>query len=424
MSIKKVGSSWRRIFFRLGPGLITGASDDDPSGIATYSQSGAAFGFTQLWAPLYTLPFMVVVQEMCGRIGLVTGRGLAAVISQYYSRWILYGCVGLLLIANTVNIGADLGAMASVVELLVGGEFVIWLLLITAATLCLEIFVSYKVYARYLKYLTLSLFAYVITAFMVGANWRDIFLFITVPSFSFHPTYLMGIVALLGTTISPYLFFWQASEEVEEEVARHKLTAMDVGVPKFNNKDIRVMRLDTVVGMIFSNVIMLFIMITAAGSFGAHGIATINTAAEAAEALRPLAGTFTFFLFALGILGTGLLAVPVLAGSVSYAVAETIGWRSGLYNKFSEAHGFYGVITVATLVGLIVNFVGVPPFAMLYYTAVLNGVIAPILLIVIVHIASNKKIMGQHTSGWFSMVTGVATVVLMGAAAIALFVWS
>lgn len=412
----------KRLWARLGPGLITGASDDDPSGIATYSQSGASFGLTQLWTPLYTLPLMVAVQEMCGRIGLVTGRGLAAVIREHYPKWVLYGAVTLLLIANTVNIGADLGAMAAVVELVVGGSFVIWLLLITAATLALEIFVSYKVYARYLKWLTFSLFAYIIAAFLMGQNWGEALRHLVVPSFSWTPAYIMGIIAILGTTISPYLFFWQTSEEVEEEVADGKLATMDVGTPRVGRQDVRLMRVDTIIGMLFSNVVMFFIMVTAAGTLAAHGVTTINTAADAAEALRPLAGNFAFLLFSLGVLGTGLLAVPVLAGSGSYAVAETMGWRSGLYNTFSQAHGFYGVITIATLVGLIVNFIGIPPFAMLYYTAVLNGIIAPFLLVVIVLIASNKKIMGRHTNGWLSNLLGWATVLFMAAAGVALFI--
>ncbi|OGF28375.1 iron transporter [Candidatus Falkowbacteria bacterium RIFOXYA2_FULL_47_9] len=396
-----------RKFFKLfGPGFITGASDDDPSGIATYAQTGAIFGYGQLWTALFSFPFMTVMQEMCGRIGLVTGKGLSGVIRRHYSKTLLYGAVLLLLVANSINIGANLGAMAASIRLLVDVPFVFLLLLITAITLILEIFITYRVYARYLKYLTLALLAYVATAFVVRQDWSTIAASTFLPSISPTKEYLMNIVAILGTTISPYLFFWQTSEEVEEEVAEKKLRIMGMGKPRLNARAISRMRLDTVFGMLFSNLIMFFIILTTASTLHLHGISEIQTAAQAAEALRPLAGDFAFLIFALGIVGAGFLAVPVLAGSASYALAEAFGWREGLYLKLKQAHGFYGVITIATLLGLLINFTPITSFEMLYYTAILNGIVAPPLMIIIMLISNNKKIMGKHTNTRVSNVLG------------------
>ncbi len=414
--------SLKKFLKRIGPGFITGAADDDPSGIATYSQTGAQFGFSQLWVALFTLPFMIVVQEMCGRIGTVTGNGLSGVIRKFYSRQILFVAITLLIVANTINIGADLGAMASAAQLVLGLPFIVWLLGLTVLTLLLEVFVSYPTYAKFLKYLTLSLFAYVAVAFLVKLNWSQVAVSTIVPSFSWSKPYILNIVAVLGTTISPYLFFWQADEEVEEEVAHHKLSGIGEGKPRVTKRDLKEMRTDTIMGMFFSNLVTFFIIVTAAGTLAAHGITNINTATEAAEALRPLAGQFTFLLFALGIIGVGLLAVPVLAGSASYAFAEAIGWKGGLYSKLKDAHGFYGVITLATIVGLLVNFFHIPAFKMLYYTAVMNGLVAPLLLILILLISNNKKIMGKYTNGRLSNVLGWITVIVMAGAGIALFI--
>jgi len=404
----------------IGPGFVTGASDDDPSGITTYSQTGAQFGFSQLWLAIFSFPFMTFVQEMCGRIGLVSGTGLSGVIRKHYSRKLLFFCVALLLIANTINIGADLGAMASALQLLIPLPFPFLLLALTAFTLFLEVFVSYKVYVRYLKYFALSLLAYIITLFFIDQDWSAIAYATLVPHVSFSKEYLMNVVAILGTTISPYLFFWQANEEVEEEIAEKKIKGFGIGKPNITDKDVRRMRLDTLFGMFFSNLIMFFIIATAGSTLFVYGISNINTAADAAEALRPLAGNFTFLLFTVGIIGTGLLAVPVLAGSGSYAVAEAFHWKEGLYRKFSQAHGFYGVITIATLVGLLVNFIGIPPFKMLYYTAIVNGLLAPPLLVVILLIANNKKILGKYTNSWVSNVFGWTIALVMTVAGIAL----
>ena len=406
----------------LGPGFITGASDDDPSGIATYSQTGAAFGYSQAWTALFSYPFMSVVQEMCGRIGMVTGKGLSGVIRHHYSAFVLYFAVLLLVIANTVNIGTDLGAMAASGQLLFGIPFIVWLLGVTALTLLLEVFVSYKIYSKYLKFLTFSLFAYVVTVFVVKQDWSELFVSTVFPSFSLNKDYLMNIVAILGTTISPYLFFWQAGEEVEEEVAQSKLRVMGRGVPKITNRDIRGMRIDTLVGMFFSNLVMFFIIATTASTLHANGIQNIETAPQAAEALRPLAGNLAYLLFAAGIIGTGLLAVPVLAGSASYALSEAFGWREGLYRRFTQAHGFYGIITIAILFGLMINFIQIPPFKMLYYTAILNGICAPPLMILIMRISSNQKIMGSNVNTRLSNVLGWTITAVMGLSAVVLLV--
>lgn len=410
----------KKIAKLIGPGFITGASDDDPSGIATYAQTGAQFGYQQLWTAFLTTPFMVAIQEMCGRIGMVTGRGLAGVIREHYARPFLYGAVTLLVVANGVNIGADLGAMASVGQMLVGLPFAVWLVGIAVLTLLLEVFVSYRTYAKYLKYLTLSLLTYVLVTFIVKQDWSQIFYSTIIPHIKLSREYIFNLVAIFGTTISPYLFFWQASEEVEEEVAHHKLRTMGKGVPRITPGDVKQMDRDTVVGMIFSNLIMFFIIVTAASTLHLNGITNIETASQAAEALRPLAGDFAYILFALGVLGTGLLAIPILAGSASYAIAEAAGWKEGLYRKFKQAHGFYGVMALATLLGILVNFTPIKPFQMLYYTAALNGVLAPPLMIMILLIANNKKVMGQYTNTRVSNVMGWLITLVMGAGAITL----
>lgn len=406
----------------LGPGFITGASDDDPTAIAAYSQAGAQFGYSQLWTCLFTFPFMSVIQEMCGRIGMVTGKGLAGVIRKHYSKKLLYFAVLLLIIANIINIGADLGAMAASVQLVIPVPFSVWLLIFTIIILLMEVFISYQTYARYLKYLALTLLAYVATALIVKQDWTKIIFSTFIPYLSTDKKYLLNLVAILGGNISPYLFFWQASEEVEEEVEHHKIRAMGRGVPKIRTRDLRDLKIDTIIGMIFSNVITLFIGITAASTLGAHGISNIATASDAALALKPLAGNFSFLFFALGIIGSGLLAVPVLSGSGSYAIAEAFGWKEGLYRKFRKAHGFYGVITIATLVGLIINFTQIKPFTLLYYSAALNGILAVPLLIVIILVCNNKFIMRGYTNSYSSNVLGWLITILMTIAALGLVI--
>lgn len=412
--------SLKKLFGGIGPGFITGASDDDPSGIGTYAQTGAMFGYTQLWTALFSFPFMSVVQEMCGRVGLVTGLGLGGVLKEHYPKRILYGVVLLLLIANTLNIGADLGAMAASLQLLVPLPFPVLLIAVTSLSLGLQIFIPYRQYAKYLKYLTFSLFAYFIVAFIVKQDWSAILFSTIVPQVSLTREYLLNIVAILGTTISPYLFFWQPSEELEEEVVSGRIRQMGDSVRKVQRSRLLLMRVDTVFGMFFSNLVMFFIIVTSASTLGAAGITHIETAAQAAQALRPLAGNFAFLLFTGGIIGTGLLALPVLAGSSAYAVSEGFGWKRGLYNTFTEARGFYGIITVSTLIGLLVNFLPIPPFVLLYYTAVVNGLIAPILLVMILLITNNRKIMKRFTNSVFSNIFGAIITVLMMACGLTL----
>ncbi|MDB5224967.1 MAG: putative family Mn2+/Fe2+ transporter [Candidatus Adlerbacteria bacterium] len=412
-------SLWARIKRSLGPGFITGAADDDPSGIATYSQTGAMFGFGQLWVVPLTYPFMTAVQEMCGRIGMVTGRGLAGVIKQRYSKIVLAVSVTLLLIANTINIGADLGAMAASVQLIIPLPFTFLLVVMTAVTLALEIFVPYPTYSKVLKYLTFSLLAYIVTAFVVHLDWLAVAYATVHPHVEFSRSYLLNIAAFLGTTISPYLFFWQADEEVEEEIMHGQLAEAGKGTPKIRESDVTQMRVDTAMGMLFSQVITFFIIITVASTLGGS-LTQIETAADAAQALRPFAGDFAFLLFTLGIVGTGLLAVPVLAGSAGYAVAEAMGWKAGLGKKFGQAYGFYGVIAVATIVGLFVNFSSIGSMTMLYYAAMLNGLLAPPLMILLLLISNNKKIMGSHTNSWISNLFGITITAVMSVVALAL----
>ena len=411
---------------KLGPGFITGASDDDPSGIATYAQTGAMFGYAQLWLALFATPFMIAVQEMCGRIGMVTGKGLGTVLRENYSKKILWGAVALLAIANTVNVGADLGAMASATEMITRLPFAWALIFLTVISLGLQIAVPYQRYAPVLKILAFTLFAYVITVFLVPQDWAAIAHHTFIPTISFDKEYLMNIVAILGTTISPYLFFWQADEEVEEEISKGWLSKFGAWIrtEPINNTEIRSMRQDTVIGMVFSNMIMFFIIATAASTLAKAGITHIDTAEQAAKALIPLAGNFAGILFAIGIIGTGLLVVPILAGSTAYALAEARGWSEGLSLPLQNAKAFYGVIAVSMVIGALLNFVGIPPFRLLYLTAVLNGVMAPPLIVMIVLMAGNKKIMGKSVSGPIGKTFGWATAILMGVAALSLlYAW-
>ncbi len=409
----------KTFFRRLGPGFITGASDDDPSGIATYSQAGARFGLTTLWTAFFSFPFMAIVQEMSGRIGLVTGRGLASVIKKYFPGYILFAAVFLLIVVNTITIGADLGAMASSINLILPLPVWFWLAVFAVGIVCLEIFIAYKTYAKFLKYLCLSLFAYAITAFAVTSDWGLVIASALKPALEFNSEYFFVLAAILGTTISPYLFFWQADAEVEEEVRKHKLTQMGSGQPKLLPGDIPKMRTDTIFGMFFSNLIMFFIILTAALTLHAAGLTDIQTAADAAEALRPIAGEFASLIFALGIVGTGLLAIPVLAGSAAYAIAETFDFKEGLSRKFSKAKAFYSIIIFSTLIGLVINFLPIPTFKMLYYAAALNGILAPPLLILLVLIAGSRKIMGENKNSTLQNLAGWFTVAMMAAVAVA-----
>jgi Mn2+/Fe2+ NRAMP family transporter len=413
----RVASAWRV----LGPGFVTGASDDDPSGIQTYSQTGAQFGYAQLWLAAWTYPFMAAIQEISGRVGMVTGRGLAAVLREHYSRRVLIVAVSLLLVANTVNVGADLGAMAATGQMLVHVPFLVWLAVIVGISLLLQVFVPYPAYARFLKYICLVLLAYVAAAVVVHHPWWPTVAVNTiVPHLQWSRDYILNIVAVLGTTITPYCFFWQADQEAEEDFARGRMVYYGKGVPVLSRHDIGNMRVDTAVGMGFSNIVQFFIILTCASTLHQAGVLTVDTPDQAAAALRPLAGDLAFLLFAIGIVGVGFLAVPTLAGSASYALSEALGWKAGLGYTFREARAFYLVIALATIAGVALNFVGIPPFRMLYYAAALNGVLAPPLMAMITLVGNNKSIMGDRVNNTFANVMGWAIVAIMGVCAVAL----
>lgn len=410
----------------LGPGLITGAADDDPSGIATYSQTGAQFGYGQLWTAIFMLPFQTAVQEACARIGAITGKGLVAVIKQYYSKKIVYSVSLLVFVANTINIGADLGAMAAATQLILPINFVFWCLTFTIVILFFEIFANYKVYSKILKWLALALLSYPLTVFIIQQPWGTILRSTFIPHFEFSFAFLFIITGVLGTTISPYMFFWQASEEVEEE--KEKGIKKNNGLPILSTNFIRNLRIDTFVGMFFSELATWSIIIVAATVLNQNGITDIKTSADAARALEPLvqsfpnSGYWAKVLFAIGIVGLGLLSVPVLSGSAAYAISEGLNWKEGLNLKLKRAHGFYGVITIATLVGLLINFIGIDPLKALVFTAVINGIVAVPLLLLIAKIAQNENIMGQNKSGPLSRLLVWSTMAGMGLTAVALMV--
>ena len=403
----------------LGPGLITGASDDDPSGIATYSQAGAQFGYETSWIMLVTWPLMAAIQEISARIGRVTGKGIAANLRDHYPVALLRFIVGLLLIANFINLGADLGAMGDALRLLIGGPRGFYVILFAALSAVLEIFSGYQHYVAILKWMTWSLFAYVATALVVHVPWGEVAYDTLVPTLTWQHDYIVLIVAVLGTTISPYLFFWQASEEAEDERVDPRAHPL-VEAPQEAPREIRRIEFDTYVGMGFSNVIALFIIITTAATLHVHGITDIQTSEQAAQALRPLAGEFAFVVFALGILGTGLLAVPVLAGSAAYALAEAMKWTAGLDRAPQEAQRFYATIVGGTLIGVAINFVHIDPMKALFWTAVINGVVAVPLMIVMMLMSMRREVMGPFTlprwlwvMGWLSTAAMTFAVVTM-----------
>ena len=409
----------RGMLARFGPGLITGASDDDPSGIATYSQVGAQFGFAMCWVMLFTFPLMAAIQEISARIGRVTGQGIAGNIRAHYPPWLLRSIVGLLLLANTINLGADLGAMADALRLLLGGPAQLYVIGFAAFCAVLEVFSSYERYVGVLKWTSLSLFAYIAVAFAVHVPWGEVAYHTLVPTFSWQTDYVVGIVAVLGTTITPYCFFWQSSQEAEDEridPLAHPL----IEAPEEAPAQIGRMRLDTYVGMGYSNLISLFIIVATAATLHAHGITNIATSAQAAQALRPIAGPFAAVVFAAGIIGIGLLAVPVLAGSGAYALGEALGWPTGLGRQPLDAKAFYAAIVVSTLFGIVMNFVGIDPIKALFWTAVLNGVVAVPLMIVMMVMARDPKVMRRFVlprplcaMGWLCTFTMTAAVGIM-----------
>jgi len=403
---------------RLGPGLITGASDDDPSGIATYSQVGAQFGYGMLWTMLFSYPLMAAMQEISARIGRITGAGIAGNIRKHYPKAALYAVVSLLLIANTFNLGADVGAMGAAAKLFLPGSEWVYILLFGIVSLCLQVMVPYTRYVKYLKWLTLALFAYVATALVVGEPSRAAIRATFLPSVTFEGAYLTALIAVLGTTISPYLFFWQASQEVEDVTVSRAEKPLKKA-PEQAPAQLDRIRVDTYFGMAFSNIVAFFIILTTAATLHAHGISDIQTADQAARALEPLAGKFAFLLFALGIIGTGMLAVPVLAGSAAYGVSEAFHWRASLQKKPGQARKFYGIIGGATVVGLVLNFVHLNPIKALFWSAVINGVVAVPLMAFMMIMTHNSEVMGKFTlpvylrvGGWLA--TGVMALAAVG----------
>jgi NRAMP (natural resistance-associated macrophage protein)-like metal ion transporter len=409
------GERLARFLKVFGPGLITGASDDDPSGIGTYAQAGAALGYAPLWTMFLTLPLMAAVQFICAKIGLVSGRGLAGVLREYYPRWLLYPSVALLLIANTINAGTDIGAIAAAINLLVPVPVKVMIVPVAVLIVVLQIWGSYRLIEKTFKWLTLSLFAYIGAAFLAHPHWGTVLKATVIPQLKFDHEFLLTLVALLGTTISPYLFFWQASEEVEEEKSSGRKTVEERrGATK---QELRLAAWDTNIGMLFSNLIAYFIILAAASTLHAHGETNIQSATEAAEALKPLAGGAATALFAVGLIGAGFLAVPVLTGASAYAMAEAFDWEYGLDEKPRAAKRFYAVIAISTAVGMIINFLGINPISALFWTAVINGLLAPPLLVVIMLVANNRQVMDERVNRRAANVLGWAATAVMFAAA-------
>ncbi|MFZ6759202.1 NRAMP family divalent metal transporter [Undibacterium sp. Ji50W] len=410
-------SSWLK---KLGPGLITGAADDDPSGIATYSQAGAQFGFNMLWTVLFTYPLMVGIQVVSARIGRVSGHGLATNIRRHYPAWLLYAIVSLLLVANTINIAADVSAMGEALKLLIGGRAHWYAVGFGIISLLLQVFVPYRRYVRLLKWLTLALLAYVATVFVVQIPWSQVIQKALMPQLSWKPEYVTTVVAVFGTTISPYLFFWQASQEVEEmegdPVARPLLQA-----PEQAAANMKRIKIDTYIGMAFSNLVAFFIILTTAVTLNLHGISEIQTSAQAAMALRPIAGEFAFMLFSAGIIGTGLLAIPVLAGSSAYAMAGAFKWKNSLERSPMNAKQFYAIIALSTVIGIVLGFTAIDPIKALYWSAVINGVISVPIMVVMMLMAARSDIMGQFVITSRLKILGWLASLMMAIAVVAMF---
>jgi NRAMP (natural resistance-associated macrophage protein)-like metal ion transporter len=418
---KKGEGPVRRFLDMLGPGLITGASDDDPSGIGTYTSAGAALGFATLWTAVVTLPLMASVQFICAKIGMVYGKGMAGVLRDHYPRWVLYVAVALLCVANTINVGTDIGAIAAAINLVLPASaqaaVSVKLLIVPVALsiVVLQVYGSYRLIAKVFKWLSLTLFAYIAAAFLARPHWGEVLYNTFVPHVTFDGGYLLTVVAILGTTISPYLFFWQASEEVEEEVQMGRTTLAER--EGATHEELKHASLDTFVGMLFCNVVFYFVILASAATLHAHGQTDVQSATDAARALEPFAGAAAKYLFAVGLIGAGFLAVPVLSGSAAYAVAETFGWRYGLDTKPHQAKQFYAVIAVSTAVGMLINFTGINPIRALFWTAVINGLLAPPLLVLIMFVSNNPKVMGIHTNGKLTNALGWAAAAIMVAAA-------
>jgi len=408
----------KRFLLLLGPGLVTGASDDDPSGIATYAQAGAALGFSTLWTALFTFPMMWSVQFICAKIGMVSGSGLAHVLRKHYPRWLLYPVVGGLVIANTINAGVDIGAIAAAMNLLLPVPISALIVPIALCILVVQIWGSYRLIAKAFKWLTLALLAYVLSAFFAKPDWTEILKGTVLPTLQFDRAFLVILVGILGTTITPYLFFWQADQEVEEEISMGRRTLRQrIGA---SAGELKYAEWDVAIGMFFSNVVMYFIMLATASTLFKEGKTNIESAIQAAQALRPVAGNLASLLWAPGLIGAGVLCVPILTGSAAYAMAEAMGWRHGLDERPRRAKLFYGIISLSTLAGMLINFVGINPMTALFWTAVINGFLAPPILVVVMLIANNKSVLGEHVNGPVSNAIGWATTAVMSAAAIAL----
>ena len=413
--------SFRRFFADLGPGLITGAADDDPSGISTYSVTGAAFGYLPLWTAVFSFPLMTAVQLMCARLGLVTGLGLAGVIRRRYSRWVLWGACALLVIANVINIAADLGGMAEAAKMVTGAPVALTVPVFGVVIVCLLMWSSYRRIAGVFKWLTLVLLAYVLTAFVSGVDWWLVLRATVIPRVEWSRAFFSVLVAILGTTISPYLFFWQAAQEVEEERAKGRNLARRRGATP---EELSACRRDVVTGMFASNAIMYFIIMTTAATLHSHGKTNIATAQEAAEALRPLAGAAAYGLFTLGLIGTGMLAVPVLAGSCAYAIAEAAAWRGSLNRRPRHAKQFYGVLAVAMALGIALNYAGLNAIKLLFTTAVINGVLAPPLILIVLLLTGDRTVMGDAVNSRSAAFLGWLTFAVMVVAALGLLLAS
>jgi len=414
----------RMLLKRLGPGFVTGTSDDDPAAIGTYVQTGAQFGYGQLWTTLFTLPFMIAVQEMSGRIGLVTGQGLATIIRRTYSRPVLYFIILIQVITNTINIGADLSAMAESFQLLWRIQYWLILAVATPAVVALIVFVPYHRYATFLKFLGLTLLSYVAAALTVHVDWHAALTRVFIPRIDWNKDFVLTLIAVLGVTISPYEFFWQSNQEVEELIDEGTITDNDMQRPVTSRAEIRFLNWDTRFGMFFSNAIGFFIIVTAAATLYAHGSVNVQSAAQAAELLRPLAGPYAFVLFTLGIVGSGLLAIPVMAASSAYAVGGALELPRSLAKPLRTEWRFYAIIALSCFVGLAVNAVHIPPFRLLYYSAVLNGVISPFLLFMVTRISADERIMGEYKNRWWSTTVGYALTGFMTLALIGFIVLS
>jgi NRAMP (natural resistance-associated macrophage protein)-like metal ion transporter len=414
------GGRVRRFFGELGPGLITGAADDDPSGISTYSVTGAAFGYAQLWTVFFAFPLMTAVQLMCARLGLVSGRGLAGVIRTRYPRWVLWGGCALLAAANTVNIGADLGGMGAAMEMMTGIRAYVWTPLFTVLIVTLLIWSRYRHIARVFKWLTLVLFAYVAAAILARPHWSEVLRATVVPHIEWNTPYVATFVAILGTTISPYLFFWQTEQEVEEERAMGRRTIR--ARRGATDEELRAARTDVITGMVFAGVVMYFIILTTGATLYAAGQRDIETARQAAEALRPVAGDAAYLLFTIGLVGTGMLGVPALAGSAAYAITEAMHWRGSLDDRPKVSPKFYGVLTASMALGLALEYLNLNPVRMLFYAAVVNGVLAPPLIILVTMLTSDPKVMGSRVNGPVMKWMGWITAAVMIAATIAMVV--